>query len=390
MGGQAEWRRWLGHNLSTGRYDVMIGFGCFRPPHLIARSLADEAGVPFLSLEEGYLRSGFITAEYGGNNAASPLAGRLPPLNFTAEPSAPPLQSLPPTHSFSAMCRQGAAYYTARTLLSRPGERALFHRDVSFREPWQWAGNALRYMRGRTRDFAVIERLLEHNDGRYFLLPLQVTSDAQMGEPALGWTSNRLIGEALHAFARSGPPKTKLVFKVHPLERGRRDVRRTVMEMARRLSIAGQVEVLETGSLGLLVRHAAGVITINSTAGFSAIFHGTPLLVIGKAVYSHPALATCAQGAPDFEAFWKGGTVAPAPLRQRYLAWIRQEALLPGDFYAAEGIAQACEGIVASLNTRVASASPSGLMKSVEAAAKSPSPVSSVLNAARVRNRFAS
>jgi capsular polysaccharide export protein len=349
-GSLAEWRDWLRACLEDGGFDAVVGFGCLRPQHVVARRLAEEAGLAFLSLEEGYLRSGFITAEFGGNNACSPLAGRLPPPGFvpaSATSLAPPEQAF---RSFSAMCRQGAVYYTLRSLLSRPREKALFHRRVSLlREPLSWTRNALRYSQGRARDFRVIEQLLEHHDGRYFLVPLQVAVDSQMGEPALGWTADRLIKAVLNAFACQAPGRSRLAFKIHPLERGHTNARRTVMETATRLGIAQRVDVLETGSLGLLIRHAAGVITINSTAGLSAIFHGTPLLVVGKAVYSHPALATCAQGEPRFDGFWNGGPVADAQLRHRYLAWIRQEALVPGDFYAEDGIPLACAGVMARL-----------------------------------------
>jgi capsular polysaccharide export protein len=349
-GNLAEWRGWLRHHVSDGSIDALVGFGCFRPQHVVARQLAEEAGVDFLSLEEGYLRSGYITAEYGGNNACSPLAGRLPPPDF-----APASALLPPPppyalQSFSEMCRQGALYYAARSLLSHPRERALFHRSTrGIREPLLWARNALRFTRNRQKDFRVIEQLLEHHDGRFFLVPLQVAADSQMGTPALGWSAERLIGEVLSAFARQAPDARRLVFKIHPLERGHSGARRTIMEAAARLGIARRVDVIETGSLGLLIRHAAGVITINSTAGLSAIFHGTPLLVVGQAIYSHPALATCGMGEPQFAGFWNGGPVADARLRHRYLAWIRQEALVPGDFYAADGIPLACAGVMARL-----------------------------------------
>ena len=352
-GSLAEWRIWLRACLEDGGFDALIGFGCFRPQHVVARSLAEEAGLPYLSLEEGYLRSGFITAEYGGNNACSPLAGRLPPPGFSPSSAASlvaPAQAFP---SFSAMCRQGAVYYTLRSLFGRSPEQALFHRDVSLlREPLHWIRNALRYRQGRPRDFRIIEQLLEHHDGRYFLVPLQVAADSQMGKPALGWSADRLIRDVLDAFARQAPDGFRLAFKIHPLERGHSAARRTVMETATRLGIASRVDVLETGSLGLLVRHAAGVITINSTAGLSAIFHGTPLLVVGEAIYSHPALATCARGEPRFEGFWRGGAVADQQLRHRYLAWIRQEALVPGDFYAEDGIPLACAGVMARLRAK--------------------------------------
>ena len=341
------WSNWLRARLARGTCDIVVGYGCFRPAHVVARALAAEFGRPFLSLEEGYLRSGYVTAEYGGNNMASPLAGRLPPPGFASESG----QAGPNRfHAFAQTCRYGAAYYLLRSLLSRKSERGLYHRKIrSTREPFFWARNACRYWRRRTADFQTISQLLEHHDRRYFLVPLQVAADSQMSHAACGWTTERLISGVLSSFARSAPPSSRLVVKIHPLERGHTAARKTAMAGAERLGVAGRVDVLETGSAGLLVRHAAGVITINSTTGLSAIFHGVPLLVVGKALYSHPALATCADGQPDFDRFWTGGTVADPGLRRSYLDWIRHEALLPGDFYAAEGIPLACAGILARL-----------------------------------------
>jgi len=91
------------------------------------------------------------------------------------------------------------------------------------------------------------------------------------------------------------------------------------------------------------------MITINSTSGLSAIHHGIPLLVVGRALYEHPELAVCGAGKPDFDQFWhaheQDDVVAPVEFRHRYLDWIRYRALIPGDFYQKEGIDRVCEGI---------------------------------------------
>ncbi|NKC05267.1 hypothetical protein HED55_25260 [Ochrobactrum haematophilum] len=83
------------------------------------------------------------------------------------------------------------------------------------------------------------------------------------------------------------------------------------------------------------------MITINSTSGFSAIHHGVPLLVIGDAVYANKDIATCAFGNPDFDSFWKGGPVAHARLRKRYISWVRTCCLRPGDFSPHTALKQA-------------------------------------------------
>jgi len=187
---------------------------------------------------------------------------------------------------------------------------------------------------------------LEHHVGRYFIVPLQVAADTQMGAAALGWNNVRLIKETIASFAATAPQNTRLVFKVHPLERGRPRDRLLVRQVAEELGVSVRVDLIDIGSIGHLTRHSAGMITINSTSGFSAIFHGVPLMVIGEAIYANDRLAICARGNPDFSAFWKGATVADEQLRRRYISWIRETCLRRGDFYTREGMEAACSAIL--------------------------------------------
>src|SRR3546814_15015681 len=65
--------------------DLVILFGSGRPIHRVACKAAKAIGVRILSLEEGYIRPGYVTVEPDGNNADSPLAGRLPPEDFVED-----------------------------------------------------------------------------------------------------------------------------------------------------------------------------------------------------------------------------------------------------------------------------------------------------------------
>lgn len=349
-GGAGEWRDWLGSVLTAAQPDRIVLFGCERAIHAVAREEAAARGIEVLSLEEGYVRPGYITAERGGNNWLSPLAGRLPPEDFRAGEEPAERRDF---RGFGAMCRHGALYYTARGLFTGLAQRELFHRRLDLlAELVVWPRNLYRRMAGSMRAFATLQHLLEHHDGGYTLVPLQVAGDAQLGRAALGWTNQRLIVEVLRSFAAAAPAGQRLVFKIHPLERGRSRDRELILQTARLLGIAERVEVIDNGSLGLLTRHAARVITINSTSGLSAIFHGVPLLVVGEALYAHPVLATCAHGQPDFDAFWRSRHVAAAALRRRYLAWVRSRCLLPGDFYSRDGIRTACHSLLEVLRAR--------------------------------------
>ncbi len=351
-GGKADWPVWFSTLLSTAHPDHLIYFGSGREIHRVARLAAEKAGVNVISLEEGYIRPGFVTVECGANNAASPIARQLPPERFDEAAGALAQTDF---KGFSRMCLYGAAYFSMHTLFSSLSEREIFHRPFNpVREVFAWARNYYRRSAHIYRNFVSVEKLLEHYHGQYFVIPLQVPADSQMAEAARGWNNARLITAALDSFARCATVTHRLVFKIHPMERGHSDDYRHIHKAARRLGIEGRVDVIDTGSLGLLTRHSAGMITINSTSGLSAIAHGVPLLVIGDALYSQERLAICGHGAPDFDAFWHQTNVADAALRRRYLAWIKASCLKPGDFYAQEGMEPACEGILLALEAGAA------------------------------------
>jgi len=342
----ADWEREFPKVVSDFAPDVVVIFGSSRPAHMIARNICAARGVAVLSLEEGYLRPGFVTAEWGGNNADSPLAGRLPPCPVPGpEAKGRSFRGLGP------MSRHGALHYALRSIASNKQERSFFHRDIDIlHEAMGWTRNAWKSLLHSSADRRLCEKLTSDCAERYFLIPLQVPTDANLQGAACGWTVRRLVDTALASFAASAPKTHRLVFKVHPMARGHGRMARNIRSVAAGNGIADRVDILETGALGGLARSCAGMITINSTSGLAAIAYGRPLLVVGRAVYSHPELATCADGNPDFEAFWAGGHVAPEDVRRSYLSWIAREALLPGCFYAARGRSLAARAILEKIS----------------------------------------
>jgi capsular polysaccharide export protein len=346
-GGRQEWQAWFSDFVSLANPDHVVYFGAEREIHRIARSVAEASGVNVISLEEGYIRPGFVTVERGANNSGSPIAGLMPPdvFDVIAVDS-----SRSDFRGFGRMCVHGAVYYTIRMLFSGWAQRELFHRRFNLvHEALAWVRNYWRRTMHLGRNFSAIERLLEHHHGQYFIVPLQVAADSQMAQAARGWNSVSLIDAVLSSFALRAPETNRLVFKIHPIERGHSTDEHRIRSSAQRLGIADRVDVIDTGSLGLLTRHSAGMITINSTSGLSAIAHGVPLLVVGDALYANERLAVCARGEPDFDAFWQGAPVADLLERRRYLAWIKASCLKRGDFYARKGMAPACQGVLEAM-----------------------------------------
>jgi len=347
-GGRQEWEAWFADFVSHADPDHVIYFGSEREIHRVARSVAESSGVNVISLEEGYIRPGFVTVERGANNAASPIAGLKPPDDFDALSVDSPRTDF---KGFGRMCIHGAVQYTIRTLFSGWAHRELFHRHFNYvHEVFAWVRNYWRRTMHLRRNFSAIERLLEHHHGQYFLVPLQVAGDSQLAKAARGWSNARLIDAALSSFAQNAPDMKRLVFKIHPMERGHSTDERRIRSAALRLGICDRVDVIDTGSHGLLTLHSAGMITINSTSGLSAIAHGVPLLLIGDALYANQRLAVCARGEPDFDAFWQGAPVAGAAERRLYIEWIKATCLKRGDFYAKSGMGLACQGVLEAMH----------------------------------------
>lgn len=56
------WEAWLRFEIAQNQPDFIVLFGSSRPAHKVARKIAKIFGIYVLSLEEGYLRAGYVTA----------------------------------------------------------------------------------------------------------------------------------------------------------------------------------------------------------------------------------------------------------------------------------------------------------------------------------------
>lgn len=345
-----SWRRWFSEILRENGFDAVVLFGSERLVHRVAVECADQMGIPVICLEEGYIRPGYVTMEIGGNNWRSPIAGQLPPPDFDAPRREGP-KPVPTSGSFSAMALAALQYFTVRAMISTPGERKLFHKQkrTLLSEGFYWVKNYYRKFSHVGRNYHISERLLEHHDKRFYIVPLQVHDDTQLGRAANAWNNQKLILKTIVSFARNAPADHQLVFKIHPMERGHTRDWHFIRQVSALNDVKDRVHVLDGGSLSLLTRHSAGMITINSTSGLSALHHGVPLAVLGQALYRHPDLAFCVERGIDMDRFWSEAFVAPEKVRHRYLSWIHHQCLAGGDFYAKDGI----EAAIATLKTKI-------------------------------------
>jgi capsular polysaccharide export protein len=343
-----EWESWLRFELSRRAFDCIILFGSSRPAHKIARQIAQQFNIKVLSLEEGYLRSGYVTAEFDGNNQHSSLTSWKPKNHQPIDAGSIPAPMALPS-SFVAMSVWGAIYYLARDVFSTASDEYLFHRSSERVVPlaWSWCSHIARRGVARITEFPARRNLRRKPD--YILVPLQVSSDSQMQLAARGWNIPKLVDACLNSLAQSNANQ-KVVFKLHPLERKNALITRLIHRKAKSLGLKlERFAVVNSGRIGELTLHSSGMVVINSTSGFSALHHNKPLLVLGDAVFRHEEIATTGNNEEDIRIFFQHRQAKASSLIKQFLDTLKSQCLVPGDFYITEGRKAAVRHVIEKL-----------------------------------------
>jgi capsular polysaccharide export protein len=328
-GAMAEWPDFFERFVQEKEIDTVLLFGDCRSIHVEARQIAVRLGVEVGVFEEGYVRPDYITFERFGVNAHSQLPKE--PLLYMNSPEAPGPAALPVGQCFWHTAAWAMLYYAASHALRFLFRSYKHHRPLNI-----WEG--LYWLRGfwRRRAYQLKERHLEADlsgtlSGKYFLVPLQVPSDFQVlthsGYPSL----ESFITEVATSFAKNADRECSLVFKHHPLDRGYNDHGRLIKTLAQALGLEGRLLYIHDQRLPLLLNHSRGVVTINSTVGFSALHHGCPVKTCGIAFYD--MLGLTFQGPLDD--FWiKGAAQAPnSRLFRQFRSYVIETTQINGNFY---------------------------------------------------------
>jgi capsular polysaccharide export protein len=218
--------------------------------------------------------------------------------------------------------------------LAYPGYRT--HRP--FVAPLEYAGWARRYMVlpwWKVRDPRRIERL-----ENFFFFPLQLNADVQVVRNSPFGTMEKAIEHVLTSFAQRAPRDTRLVLKNHPFDTGLSDFGRHIAALARGLGIERRVVYLQTGGLQPIFGRTLGVVTVNSTVGFTAVQQGLPTKVIGRAVYDIARITH--QGTLD--SFWSAPQRPEADVCRAFRNVLIHATQINGGLYNARGIAMTLEG----------------------------------------------
>ncbi|MBE8798695.1 capsular biosynthesis protein, partial [Klebsiella pneumoniae] len=137
------------------------------------------------------------------------------------------------------------------------------------------------------------------------------------------------IETVIRSFARHASKEHYLVFKHHPMDRGHRFYGILINKLTEKYDVSGRVLYVHDLSLPALLTHTRGVITVNSTAGLSALIHNKPLKVMGKALYDIEGLTW--QG--PLNQFWQADFAPDAKLFQRFRTHLLYQTQINAVFY---------------------------------------------------------
>lgn len=321
----AEFRRLVhAHHI-----DAVVLFGQSRRMHELAITEARSLGLAVYVFEEGYVRPDYVTLELGGVNAESPIP-RDPAFYRAIEP--PLLPAPQPTHQrFREVAGYAMTYSVARALRHSQYPHYRHHRSIApVRQGLKWVRGAFRkwWYGWLERDLLEVLSAPEQHK-RWFLAPLQVYNDSQIRRHSPFKDLTCFIDAVMTSFAQHASKDEALVFKHHPLDRPYNDYTQLIARRATELGIRERVLYVHDLHLPTLLKHARGVVTVNSTTGLQSLYHGTPVITLGECMYAIEGLVHPG----PLDSFWKDPGPVDPDLFQRFRAYLIHETQINASFY---------------------------------------------------------
>lgn len=311
----ADFEDWLRELVRSEGYDTFFLYNHYRPYNQVAWELAEELDLGCWVFELGLIRPNCVTVFSRQTTPVAELSRRWDKLQAGGE--APPVVTTPPELCQVSTTAKMLAFCTS-FLFSRM-TAPLFPNFVDQREMklgrhfkhgiihlWRF------FERGRDCEFDPL--FAGDWSGTYYAVPLQVHSDTQITRCSDFKSIEQFIKMVVKSFEYHAAPDARLVFKVHPMDRGYKDYTDLIAGLNHRLG-SDRILYVDRVHLPNLLANSLGVVNINSSVGISGLVHHVPVLTLGTAVYDLDGL-TFPGGLDEF---W---TQAKAPKPQRVKQFI--------------------------------------------------------------------
>lgn len=339
-----EWENFLTHFIETYQIDTVILFGDCRVYHQIAHAVAQSRGLDIGVFEEGYVRPDYITFEEYGVNGHSQLPRDPEFYKSLSESQFLVHEPIPVGNTFWYAAWQAIGYYFFSSLLYPIFRRYVHHRPLNPFEGLFWIRSLWRKQWYKFKERNIQDMLITHHSKNYYLVPLQISTDAQVREHSDFSSVVNFIERVVSSFAAFAPEDSLLIIKHHPLDRGYHDYDTFIRRLANHHNLKSRVYYIHDQHLPTLLEHTSGVIMINSTVGLSAIHHNAPLLACGMAIYSLEGLTY----QKKVDAFWNESSTfqVDRDLYHRFKGYVIQQNQINGSYYRRCDSSQLQSGVI--------------------------------------------
>lgn len=328
--GQPEdWPTYFEALLEQLHVDLIMLFGDCRPIHRLAHEIAHRRGVEIWVFEEGYIRPHYITLERFGVNENSTIPRS--PIYYLNAPTQPIEAPLPLGNTFWYAVLWAVLYYFSANLLKPFFLHYKHHRPLTCLECLPWLRSLWRKGCYKLKERGMLTLLKGKFAGRYFLVALQVHNDAQILNHSDFDTIEHFVDKVMTSFAHHASQSRILVIKHHPMDRGYCNYAAFIAKRVKLLGLQGRCFYIHDQHLPTLLAHTRGVVVVNSTVGLSAIMHGVPVKVCGKAFYNMKGLTFHR----PLNRFWREAQDDKPNLQlfQRFRNYLVFHSQLNGSFY---------------------------------------------------------
>ena len=321
------WPSWLDWQLFERSITDVVVFGDSTAYCAQALGCAKARGARTWILENGYNRPDWITIEPSGVNANSCLPRdpdfyRRVDLNSPIDEPAH-LGAITPWHTANMI-----GYFTGNVVFD-----PLF---PTYRYPYaipmwsQIGGHIRRYVAGQfVRRAREAEAEAAARGPPFFLACLQRDGDSQLLEHSDVKTNAAFMAKVIASFAAHAPKDHRLVFKNHPLDPGVERLGRRCAALAARHKVADRVAFLEGGVFGKLARASSGLISVNSTAAYAALGFGTPVKLLGRALFEIVDLTD----PQPLDRFWTSPMAPDLELYAKFRHYLSDRTQVYGSFH---------------------------------------------------------
>lgn len=325
----SEFSTWLADFVQQHQIDAMVCFGDCRLQHRIAREVGLRLNINFFVFEEGYIRPNYITFEQDGVNFYSKFAQTIRlDVDETDVLDEPAVEETTNSYWFMVCC--AISYYAANLYYKKTFPNYRHHRNLSTsEESWSWIWSLLKRIGHYAVEPPRFKRFIANYSKQYYVFALQVHNDSQILIHSELKSMEQYIEQVIQNFASHAASTQHLVLKHHPMDRGYRNYRGLIEQLAVQYGVVGRLHYFCDIHLPTLLKHSLGLVTVNSTTVLQALYHHVPVKVLGRAMYNVPRLTN----QRPLAEFWQNPGKVDEVYFHYYRSQLIQYSQLNGSYY---------------------------------------------------------